>query len=105
MKTREKVIEEITKKIPTFIASTTGTELGNDMNLIIVYASCKDYMFTIYDALAIGYMAGQSGLMSIFNNQDALRKAVDLYDKTDATNRFDTVGETLHDLFDYQFSK
>lgn len=106
MKTRERIIEEIKKVMSDYRSPHgIGSTLGNDMMMIQQYAGIKNYNFNATDAFAIGYMAGQSGLESIFNNEDELRKAVDLYDEKDATNRFDTVAETLHDLFDYEFSK
>lgn len=101
MKTREEVIKKIQNKIPAFVPMTVGTELGNDLHLIQVYANCHDYLLGMSDAFAIGYMAGQSNLTSIFNNEEKLKEAVNKYDTTDATNRFDTVGETLADLFNF----
>ena len=106
MKSRAQVIEEMkTLRSDYYAPHGIGTDLGNDMLLIQQYARLKDYNFNVNDAFAIGYMGGQSGLTAIFDNEETLRKAIDFYDETDATNRMDTVAETLNDLFDYQFSK
>lgn len=85
------------------LVENEDTRLASDLEIIRIYAQLFEYNYNAADTLAIGYMCGQSGLTSIFNNEVELRKAVDKYDETDPTMRMDTVGETLHDLFNYKF--
>lgn len=103
MKTR-KELEKVVERKGYMVLYSSGVEIGNDLELYLKYARAKDYCFTIQDAFAIAYMAGQSDLKTLFDEK-TLRKAITKYDKTDPTNRFDTVAETFMDLLDYKYEK
>jgi hypothetical protein len=103
MKTKKQIVREVRKKMD-YDFYFNGEDIGNDINLYLAYALSEGYRITNADIMAISYMAGQSNLRTLFDEK-ALRKAIDKYDKVDAINRFDTVGETFHDLLGYEFSK
>ena len=102
MKTKKQILKALRKEIIPF--GPYEKEIGSDIYLFIEYANMKGYSISALDIMAISYMAAQSKLKTLFD-EETLRKAIDKYDKTDPMNRFDTVGETFHDLLGYKFSK
>lgn len=103
MKTREQIVKELNYHGTSVGVSDDDTsQFSHDMYLLISYAEMKYHHIGLADTLAIGYMAGQSDLKAIFNNEEELRKAIIRYDKDDITNLSDTVAELFIDLLNYK---
>lgn len=99
MKTRKQIVEEVEDGRIYNKYALNVKDIYSDIGLLMEYAAKKEYYFSIWDALAIGYMCGQSNLQTIFDEKK-LKAAIKKYDKEDKMKRLDTVAEVFIDLLD-----
>jgi hypothetical protein len=98
MKTRKDVIEEL-KHAELIEENKKRVSIGSDLELLQVYANQRGYIISAWDYLAIGYMCGCYGLITLFD-EERLVQAIHSYDLNNPIILCDTVGEVFIDLLD-----